>query len=406
MHFFSNPVHPSNPVYFYRMNHRIHLLEKQSDFDRVMDGLDGAPWIGFDTEFVGEKTYVPVLCLIQVVADNDIYLVDTLRIRQLEKFLTLVEDPRILKITHAGDNDYRLLNTLYGTVPQNTFDTQIAAGFVGYNYPAGFAKIVERELRVSLAKSHTVADWEARPLDPKALDYAVEDVKFLPALHEKLTSKLARHDRESWAREENRKWETPDFYAVNPNKELLANDFVHQLDLREKVFLMRLYRWRVERAQELNVPREQVLQSRFVSTVLRATKDGPGAFRANRTLPENVWKKHIETWQELWRRKADDAEREFLESLPKPAPENPEREWTMELLYHFVKKQCIEHEISAALLLPKGDFNRLKAGSDDFDHDLLSGWRAELLGAELVDWLKKGKKIKLEWEKGACKLTM
>lgn len=388
------------------MNYRIHFLERQQDFDRVMETLAQATWIGFDTEFVGEKSYIPVLCLIQVVSDHDIYLVDTLRVHNLRKFLALVENPEILKITHAGDNDYRLLNILYGTVPRNTFDTQIAAGFVGYNYPAGFAKIVERELRVTLAKSHTVADWEARPIDPKALDYAVEDVKYLPALHEKLTKKLARHHRESWSREENRKWETPDFYTVNPNKELLANDFVHQLDLREQVFLMRLYRWRVERAMELNVPKEQVLQSRFISTVLRATKDGPGAFRANRTLPENVWKKNLDTWQELWRTKTTDEEKEFLTSLPKPVPENPEREWTMELLYHFVKKQCLEHEISAALLLPKGDFNRLKAGSDDFDHDLLRGWRAELLGAELVHWLQKGGKIKVNWEEGYCKLTM
>ncbi|MBV6443097.1 MAG: ribonuclease D [Haliscomenobacteraceae bacterium CHB4] len=388
------------------MNQRTHFLEKQQDFDRVLDAMADAAWIGFDTEFVGEKTYVPVLCLIQIVTNNDIYLIDTLRIKDLRKFLDIVADPKVLKITHAGDNDYRLLNILFGTVPQNTFDTQIAAGLVGYNYPAGFAKIVERELRVSLAKSHTVADWEARPLDPKALDYAVEDVKYLPALHEKLTRKLARHSRESWAREENRKWETPDFYAVDPNKELLANDFVHQLGFHEKVFLMRLYRWRVERAIELNIPKEQVLQSRFVSTVLRATKDGPGAFRANRTLPENVWKKNLDTWQELWRRKANDEEKEFLESLPKPKPEDPEREWTMELLYHFVKKQCLEHEISAALLLPKGDFNRLKAGSDDFDHSLLSGWRFELLGAELVEWLTKGGKIEVEWKEGYCKLTM
>lgn len=388
------------------MNHRIHFLDRQPDFDQVMDALAQSTWIGFDTEFVGEKSYIPVLCLIQVVSEDNIYLIDTLRVRHLQKFLALVENPDILKITHAGDNDYRLLNTLYGTVPINTFDTQIAAGFVGYNYPAGFAKIVERELRISLAKSHTVADWEARPLEPKALDYAVEDVKYLPVLHEKLTRKLARHHRESWTREENRKWETPDFYATNPNKELLANDFVHQLDLREQVFLMRLYRWRVERAMELNVPKEQVLQSRFVSTVLRATKDGPGAFRSNRTLPENVWKKHLDTWQELWRTKPTDEERQFLASLPKPVPENPEREWTMELLYHFVKKQCLEHEISAALLLPKGDFNRLKSGSDDFDTELLGGWRAELLGAELVAWLKKGGKVKVDWSEGLCKLTM
>ena len=104
--------------------------------------------------------------------------------------------------------------------------------------------------------------------------------------------------------------------------------------------------------------------------------------------------------------KASEEEQAFLDGLPKPLPENPEREWTMELLYHFVKKQCIEHEISAALLLPKGDFNRLKSGSEDFDKSLLVGWRAELMGAELVEWMKKGGKVKVKWEDGYCKLTM
>lgn len=388
------------------MNYQVHFLEKQNDFDRVMESLANEPWIGFDTEFVGEKTYIPVLCLIQIVSERDIYLVDTLRIADLDGLLSILEDPKVLKITHAGDNDYRLLNTLYGTVPNNTFDTQIAAGFVGYNYPAGFAKIVERELRVTLAKSHTVADWGARPLDPKALEYAIEDVKYLPALHEKFTGKLRKHNREAWTREENRKWETADFYAVDPNKELLANDFVHQLEFREKVFLMRLYRWRISRAMEVNLPKESVLQSRHISTILRATKNGPNAFKANRTLPENVWRKNLDAWQALWKAPATEEEKAFFSALPKPAPENPEREWTMELLYHFVKKQCLEHEISAALLLPKGDFNRLKSGSDDFDQNLLAGWRAELLGAELVHWLTKGGKVKVNWENGICKLSM
>ncbi|MDX1911069.1 MAG: ribonuclease D [Saprospiraceae bacterium] len=388
------------------MQHQIHFLEKQADFDRVMDLLAQSHWIGFDTEFVGEKYYTPVLGLIQIVAEEDIYLIDTLKIRQLQKFLEIVKDPAILKITHAGDNDYRLLYTLFGTVPSNTFDTQIAAGFVGYNYPAGFGKIVEKELRVNLAKSHTVADWEARPIDPKALDYAIEDVKYLPALHERLTKKLRKHQRETWAREENRKWESPEFYIQDPYKELFTNDLVHQIDFRDKIFLMRIYRWRIQRAKELNIPRETVLQSRHISTVLRATKGGPNAFKSNRTMPEGVWKKNLDAWQELWKAAPTDDERAVLDSIPKPMPEDPQREWTMELLYHFVKKQCIEHEISAALLLPKGDFNRLKAGSDDFDHDLLHGWRAELMGAELVHWMKKGGKIEVSWNDGECKLRM
>ncbi|MBL7809716.1 MAG: ribonuclease D [Saprospiraceae bacterium] len=388
------------------MNQKVHFLDNQAEFDRIMDLLAKEHWIGFDTEFVGEKYFIPVLGLVQVVAEGVIYLIDTLKIKQLQSFLAIVEDPAVLKITHAGDNDYRLLFTLFGTVPSNTFDTQIAAGFVGYNYPAGFGKIVEKELRINLAKSHTVADWEARPIDPKALEYAIEDVKYLPALYERLTNKLRRHKRELWAREENRKWENRSFYEVDPHKELMANDLVHQVDFREKVFLMRLYRWRIERAMSSNIPKETVLQSRYISTVLRSTKGGPNAFKSNRTMHEGVWKKHLETWQELWKAPVTEAEKAVLDAIPKPLPEDPEREWTMELLYHFVKKQCLEHEISAALLLPKGDFNRLKAGSDDFDHDLLHGWRAELMGAELVNWMKKGGKVTVRWGDGECHLSM
>ncbi|MFN5237947.1 MAG: ribonuclease D [Bacteroidota bacterium] len=388
------------------MNQQVHFLETQDIFEKVMAEIASHPWIGFDTEFVGEKYYIPVLGLLQIIAGNEIYLVDTIKIRNLDAFLRIVSDPEVLKITHAGDNDYRLLFTLFGVTPRNTFDTQIAAGFVGYNYPSGFGKIVEKELRVTLAKSHTVADWEARPLDPKAVEYAIEDVKYLPALHEQLTRKLKRHHRESWAREENRKWEVPSFYAVDPDKELFSNDLVHQLDAREKVFLMRLYRWRIRTASELNIPRETVLQSRYISTIVRATKGGANSFKANRTMHENVWKKHLDTWQQLWKEPATPEERSILDGMVRPAQEDPEREWTMELLYHFVKKQCLEHEISAALLLPRGDFNRLKSGSDDFDLSLLEGWRAELLGDGLVRWLREGGPVSVHWNDRECLLKM
>ena len=388
------------------MNQQVHFLDTQDIFEKVMAEIASHPWIGFDTEFVGEKYYIPVLGLLQIIAGNDIYLVDTIKIRNLDAFLRIVSDPEVLKITHAGDNDYRLLFTLFGVTPRNTFDTQIAAGFVGYNYPSGFGKIVEKELRVTLAKSHTVADWEARPLDPKAVEYAIEDVKYLPALHEQLTRKLKRHHRESWAREENRKWEVPSFYAVDPDRELFSNDLVHQLDAREKVFLMRLYRWRIKTASELNIPRETVLQSRYISTIVRATKGGANSFKANRTMHENVWRKHLDTWQQLWKEPATPDERSILDGLVRPAQEDPEREWTMELLYHFVKKQCLEHEISAALLLPRGDFNRLKSGSEDFDHSLLEGWRAELLGDGLVQWLREGGPVSVHWNDRECRLEM
>lgn len=382
-------------------------VDQQANFDRAIESLRTATWIGFDTEFVGEKTYIPNLCLLQIVSDNHIYLVDTIKVKQLDAFLDIVKDPAVLKITHAGDNDYRLLYTLYGVVPQSTFDTQIAAGFVGYNYPAGFSRIVERELRITLAKSHTVADWEARPIDPKAIKYAVEDVKYLPELHEKLMERLRKRNREAWAREENRKWEREAFYIVDPNKEVMSNDYIFQLNFREQIFLARLYRWRREKALTLNLPRETVLQSRHVSTIVKVIKDGPNAGRSNRTLPEGVWRKFQPEWQKLWETPATQEETQWLQNLPKPAPENPKHEWNMEFFYHMVKRQCMIHEISAALLLPRGDFNRLKAGSADFDDTILEGWRAELLGPQLTHWLRTQDNLTVSWlDDGSCAFKM
>jgi ribonuclease D len=388
------------------MNFKIHFIEHVAEFEQVMARIAKSDWIGFDTEFVGEKSYVPVLCLLQVIAGDDIYLIDTLKIKQLDAFLDIVEDEEVLKITHAGDNDYRLLNTLFGTVPKNTFDTQIAAGFVGYNYPAGFGKICERELKIYLAKSHTVADWEARPIEPKALEYAIEDVKYLPVLHEKLTQKLRKLKRESWSREENQKWEEDDFYNTDPYKEAINGDFIHQIDVKEKLFLMRIYVWRRERAADFNVPKENVLQNRHVSSVVKAMKNSPQGFRNNRTLPEAVWRKYLSDWEYLYKLPMTETEKEVLNTLPKASVDDPEREWTHEFLYMLVKRQCIEHEISAALLLPKGEFNKLKNDEETFDNSLLNGWRAELLGPELTLWLMKRKSVSMDWNEGICSLKM
>ncbi len=387
------------------MDATITYLDQQEAFDEAMRKLRGAPWIGFDTEFVGEKTYIPVFCLLQIVADKVIYLVDVLVVKELTAFFDLLTDPDTLKITHAGDNDYRLLHTLYNVTPVNTFDTQIAAGFVGYNYPAGFGRIVEREIGITLAKSHTVANWEARPLDNKALEYAVEDVKYLHVLYEKLTKRLRKQQRENWAREENRKWENPAFYLVDPNKEAFGNDFIHQLSFREQVFLLRIFRWRRDKALEYNLPKETILQARHIGSIVRAVKGGVNAFKANRTLNEGVWRKYLPDWEHLWQEKATETETTLLKTMPPPPPDDPDHEWNMELLYHFVKKQCLVHEISAALLLPKGDFNKLKNGGN-FDNELLGGWRGELLGGALVSWLQRGGDISVNWNGTQCVLMM
>ena len=368
-----------------------------------MARLAEAPYIGFDTEFVGERTYLPIFCLLQIVHEREIYLIDTLSIRNIQAFLDIVAGDRVLKITHAGDNDYRLLYNLYQILPNRIFDIQIAAGFAGHSYPASFGRIVERELRHTLSKSHAVTNWEKRPLDAKARQYAVEDVEYLPELYAKLQEKLARLGRENWVWEEMEKWKNPDFYKIDAYKEATQSDFIYQLKPREQLFLYRLYQWRRERALRLNTPKENALQTRHISNIVKTIKNGPGAFKNNRTLQEYIWKPYLAEWQQLWETPPDEHEAAVLLKLKNPPTEDPNQEWVREMLYHLVRFQSIAHGISPALLLPRADFNKLKTPENGEALALLTGWRAELLGPSLTQWLRDTPEMNLKWtSEGLC----
>ena len=85
------------------------LIETQDDLEHFYRTNKNVTQLAFDTEFVGEKRYYTLLCLVQVATEHGFYLIDPLKIKDLRPFLRLLEDPNILKITHAGENDYRLL---------------------------------------------------------------------------------------------------------------------------------------------------------------------------------------------------------------------------------------------------------------------------------------------------------
>ena len=163
------------------MNISYTFVENHADLIAFAVQNKGVEWMCFDTEFVGEKRFRTQLCLIQVATEKGNFLIDPLKIEDLGPFLDMIADPSILVITHAGENDYRILHQQYSTLPKRVFDTQIAAAFAGYNYPISFRKLVDNELQVKLKKSYTVADWEKRPLTDEIIGYALNDIIYLQA---------------------------------------------------------------------------------------------------------------------------------------------------------------------------------------------------------------------------------
>ena len=155
--------------------------------DELLDRLQSHDRIALDTEFHREKTYFPRLALIQLAWADGIAIVDPLTCDASK--LSRIFGEKHLIVLHAAQQDLDVMTHAMKTVPENIFDTQIAAGFLGYSTPS-LASLVNSELKLVLPKGDRLTDWLRRPLSDGQKSYAASDVEHLLEIHDRLMSKL------------------------------------------------------------------------------------------------------------------------------------------------------------------------------------------------------------------------
>jgi ribonuclease D len=382
------------------------LIETPAALAEFVQENQGIEWMCFDTEFIGEKRFLTLICLIQIGTKNGYYLLDPLKVKDIQPVIDLLVDERVLKIVHAGDNDYRLFNTHYGILPRNTFDTQLAASFIGYKHPVGFSKLVESELGIEVSKGYTVTDWEKRPFQQKQLNYALHDVVHLFELWKQITDQLEKTGRLAWAYDEFRMLEDPATYEQDPYKEVLESNIIKSLRRREQVFLLRLTLWRTEEAQRRNHSREMVLPSKYISAIVRAVHSGLEALQGDRRLPDSVIGKFGRQFVDMYERPATQEEKDVLNRIPRDNSDNPKQDILMEMLDLLVRYKCLQEGISHHIVMPRNVLKKMKNDKDFFDDETFSGWRREFLGEEIVSWFKYRRNLEIKFLDGKFELKM
>lgn len=381
-------------------------IDTPETLQQFIDENQDISWMGFDTEFVGEKRFYTLLCLIQVITENGIYIIDSIELKKLDALYEMIEDPNIVKITHAGENDYRLLKIEGGVIPKNLFDTQIAAGFVGYNYPISFRKLVASELNINLGKGYTVSDWQSRPINQKQIKYALDDIIYLKELWELLTAKLNRFGRYDWAIDEMKKYESEDYYKGIPNKEAFANSMIYNLRPKNQLFLIRLYKWRIEKAEQKNYSKEMILPAKYISAITRNIGSGRAALKNHRRLPNGIMSKYMDEFLALYEADATPEEKEVLASIPAAQIQPTGQETIMEMLSLLIKIKCNQEKLSNGLLIYGSGIKKMKADDQYFDEKLATGWRGEFLGENLIGWLRNRKDLEIDMQKDQCVIRM
>ncbi len=363
-------------------------------------------WIAFDTEFIGEKRYKTLLCLIQLATVNGYYLIDPIKLESIDLLLEVLQDPKIKVLTHAGENDYRLLYKNYGILPQNIFDAQIAAGFVGYKYPISFRKLAEKEAGVRLSKGYTVSDWQIRPINAKQVKYALNDVIYLYKIWKNLSAKLEKAGRLEWVEEEFARLSTPEYYYIDPNREALTNSLILGLNVQEQVFLIRIYAWRRSEAERKDYSKEMVLPAKYIGPIVRNINSGKAALKNHRRIPKHILENYWEMFNRMFQDSPTDQEREILSKVTQNPNENPKHDTLMEILYLLIKYQCHKDNLAPELLLVRSEFKKMKADLSYFDHSLDRGWREIFLGKEMIHWLKQRSQLEIQMVNGEFKVML
>src|SRR5437763_3602704 len=178
------------------------LVDGPAGLADCCDHLAGCSAFGFDTEFIGEDTFHPRLCLVQVATAERLFVIDPLAAGPLDRFWELVADPARVVVVHAGREAIRMCKHGCGRQPGNLFDLQVAAGLVGLGYPMGHGPLVHQLLKVQLSKAETLTDWARRPLTKQQIEYGYDDVRYLLPLWRQLTKRLDKLGRADWAAEE------------------------------------------------------------------------------------------------------------------------------------------------------------------------------------------------------------
>jgi ribonuclease D len=231
--------------------------------------LAKCPHFGFDTEFVGEDTYHPSLCLVQVATPDCLYLIDPLTSGPLDGFWQLVVDPERVAVVHAGREEVRLCRLWTGHTPGNLFDLQLGAGLVGFAYPLGHGTLVNQVLGVQMAKGETLTEWRHRPLTSAQIRYAFDDVRYLLPVWQRLSERLEKQGRTEWAREEFARLAmnaAPEEPSTEKWRKLRG---LGSLDRRRLAIVRALYHWREETAARSNRPTRAIIRDDLIVEVAR-----------------------------------------------------------------------------------------------------------------------------------------
>ncbi len=395
------------------------FIDDLSGLQRLVHDLDGERVIAVDTEFLTENNYYPRLCLIQVGTPGLMATVDPLAVNDLAPLAELLAG-EIVMLVHAGAQDLAILRRQLGVIPEQVFDTQIAAAFVGFGHSIAYSRLVEQCCSVKLKHSRAYTDWARRPLHDDQLEYALDDVRYMPTIHEKLSAALEQRGRSDWAQDEFRIAREAAMSDVEPREQWRRLSGRKATRPRELAVLRELAAWREEEARRRDRPRQRIVADRVLLEIGRRRPKGPGELEGMRGMHPREAKRSGAAIVQAVRRGLE-APDDSLPRLPRTTrvENDPQVGVAAALADSYMKTRARKLDLAPQLLANRRDLEAVirrmahNGGSvddivDDGDQPirLLQGWRRRVAGDDVVRLLAGQIGLRVRVRKGGVDLLI
>ena len=362
----------------------VQFIDTEAELAKFCQHISDTTWMTVDTEFLRERTYYAQLCLIQVATADSIACIDPLAIDDLSPLLELIYQPDIAIVFHAARQDLELFYALRGSLPPNVFDTQIAATVLGYGDQIGYGNLVKQCINIELDKAHSRTDWSKRPLDAGQIDYAADDVRYLRDVYHILLKELHEKNRLNWLDDDFASLTNSDTYEPDPAMMWKKIKGAGRLKGVQLAILQKLAEWREARAIESNRPRRWILKDEVMLDLAKLTPETTQKLSVIRGLESGTIQRHGKTLIDIVAR-AKAIPKTQWPTVKKPVFLTTQQDATVDAMVALLRKFCDEQAIAPAAVASRKDIERVVSG--DPSVSLLHGWRNEIVGHHLQDFL-------------------
>jgi len=384
------------------------LLESAEAVEEFVRHVRDVGVIAFDTEFIGEESFRPKICLVQISTAERVALLDPLAGVDPMPIYELVADNSVLTLVHAGEQDLMAVKQAINGNANHVVDTQIAASLIGLPWPSSLGNTIEHLTGFHIDKAHTFTEWDRRPLSKSQLRYAADDVRYLPLVWSHIKEQLERENRLNWAMQESATQLAgePEF---DPDRQMRRASRGEPLKPAVKTILRELVLLRRELAQAEDQPQRTMLSDGALMELVRRKPDNTSALAEIRFVPQPVAQRHGQRIVDCIRaaKSMPPIREEFARLLEDTAVRA-----RIDAMWLAFQTRCMATNIAPNLVTSRAEFTSWLAARIDRENKLAKGeqvqdaqppyalddWRAQSIGRWLSDFIDGRGELSLRWD--------